>query len=63
MTGAVQRKGLADDIELSSLLVNEADVVTVPGSPFGAPGYLRISFACSLPDLEKAVQRMRATLI
>lgn len=62
VTEVLQRKGLADDVELASLLVNDADVVTVPGTPFGAPGYLRISFACSLQDLEKAVKRIRATL-
>jgi aspartate aminotransferase len=35
----------------------------VPGTPFGAPGYVRISFACSIDELEKAVARIRATLV
>ena len=60
VTGALQSKGLADEAELVDLLVNEADVVTVPGSPFGAPGYIRISFACSMEDLKKAVKRIEA---
>ena len=60
VTGALQSKGLADDAELVDLLVNEANVVTVPGIPFGAPGYIRISFACSMEDLKKAVQRIEA---
>lgn len=63
VTGAMQRKGLAEDTELVNLLLNEADVVMVPGTPFGAPGYLRISFACSILDLEKAVARIKATLM
>jgi len=62
VSGALQAKGLADDAALVNLLVNEADVVTVPGSAFGAPGYIRISFACSLEELEKAVVRIRALL-
>jgi len=62
VTGAMQHKGLSNDIELSDLLVKEADIVTVPGSPFGAPGYLRISFACSLNDLKRAVKRIHAVL-
>jgi len=62
VTDALQRKGLGSDAELVELLVNEADVVTVPGTPFGTPGYIRISFACSMEHLEKAVQRMRALL-
>jgi aspartate aminotransferase len=62
VTGALQSNGLADDAALVDLLVNKADVVTVPGSPFGAPGYIRISFACSMGDLEKAIQRIKAVL-
>jgi aspartate aminotransferase len=37
--------------------------VTVPGTPFGAPGYLRISFACSVKELEKAAARIRRAVI
>ena len=59
VAGALRSKGLADDSELVKLLINDADVVTVPGSAFGAPGYIRISFACSMPELETAVQRIR----
>ncbi|MEE8539910.1 MAG: pyridoxal phosphate-dependent aminotransferase [Woeseiaceae bacterium] len=63
VTGAMQEKGLAEDNDLVKLLLNEADVVMVPGTPFGAPGYVRISFACSIDELEKAVARIRATLV
>ncbi len=63
VTGAIQEKGLAEDSDLVKLLLNEADVVMVPGTPFGAPGYVRISFACSIDELEKAVARIRATLV
>jgi len=31
----------------------------VPGSAFGADGYLRLSFACSLEALEEAVKRIK----
>ncbi|MCH8308473.1 MAG: pyridoxal phosphate-dependent aminotransferase [Proteobacteria bacterium] len=63
VTGAMQEKGLAEDSDLVKLLLNEADVVMVPGTPFGAPGYVRISFACSIDELEKAVARIKATLV
>ena len=62
VTGALESSGLVDDAALASHLIKKADVVTVPGSPFGAPGYLRLSFACSLEELEIAVQRIRAAL-
>ncbi len=62
VTGAMQARGLETDGELVELLLKEAIVVMVPGTPFGAPGYLRISFACSLDQLEEAVSRIGGVL-
>jgi len=59
VTGALEKLGLNSDVELTSFLVNEADVALVPGSAFGAPGYLRLSFACSMETLQEAVQRIK----
>ena len=59
---AISRLGLADDNALTEMLVNEADVACVPGKAFGAPGYLRISFACSQEMLQEAVNRMNRVL-
>jgi aspartate aminotransferase len=58
VTGAMQQLGLASDAEFSAKLLNEADVAVVPGSAFGAPGYVRLSFACSRGTLEEAVRRI-----
>jgi len=60
--GAIEAKGLKDDFELVELLLNEAVVVMVPGTPFGSPGYVRLSFACSLEQLEESVRRIKAVL-
>jgi aspartate aminotransferase len=62
VSGAIERLGFKDDFELVEKLLNEAIVVMVPGSPFGSPGYVRISFACSIPQLEEAVKRIRNVL-
>ncbi len=40
------------------LLTQEKGVAAVPGSAFGAEGYLRISFATSMDNIKKAVERM-----
>jgi len=40
----------------------EAGVAVVPGSGFGAPGHMRISFACSMPTLEDALRRIERAL-
>jgi len=63
VTAAMKQHNLKSDADLVELLLQKADVATVPGSAFGAPGYLRISFACSLDELADAVARMRKALI
>ncbi|MDP7418246.1 MAG: pyridoxal phosphate-dependent aminotransferase, partial [Gammaproteobacteria bacterium] len=45
VAGAIEAKGLENDTALAELLLNEAEVALVPGSAFGAPGYIRLSFA------------------
>ena len=40
------------------LLAQPKAVAAVPGSAFGAEGYLRISFATSMDNIQKAVERM-----
>ncbi len=62
VSGVLQAKGLASDTELVELLISKADVACVPGSAFGAPGYMRLSFACSIETLEEAVRRMKRVL-
>jgi len=59
---ALRAKGLKDDLALSELLLNEVEVAVVPGSAFGAPGYLRLSFACSLDTLKEAIRRIRRVI-
>jgi aspartate aminotransferase len=63
VTEAMAARGLATDADLVKLLLEKGDVVLVPGTPFGAPGYVRISFACSLEELAKAMDRIRAALV
>ena len=49
---------MADDTAFAELLLKEGDVAVVPGSAFGAPGYIRLSFACSIDTLKEAVARI-----
>ncbi|MEO6696801.1 MAG: aspartate aminotransferase, partial [Gammaproteobacteria bacterium] len=37
-------------------------VALVPGSAFGAPGYMRLSFATSMDNLREALARMKKLL-
>ncbi|HQT00687.1 MAG: aspartate aminotransferase [Hydrogenophilales bacterium 16-64-46] len=50
------------DIAFSEYLLESADVAVVPGSAFGAEGYIRLSFATSEANLDKALKRIAAAL-
>jgi aspartate aminotransferase len=56
-------RGMDGDVEFVQFLLNEADVACVPGSAFGAPGYVRFSFACSMEMLEESVRRVKRALM
>jgi aspartate aminotransferase len=51
-----------DSLEFSRRLLQEAGVAVVPGSAFGLEGHIRISFATSLANLEKGLDRMETAL-
>jgi aspartate aminotransferase len=54
--------GVADDVEFAEYLLDKAGVALVPGTAFGAPGYLRLSFATALDTLKKALERLTKAL-
>jgi aspartate aminotransferase len=60
--GAMEAAGVKKDSDFSELLMKKADVALVPGSAFGAPGYLRLSFATHMDVLEKAISRIKGIL-
>jgi aspartate aminotransferase len=55
----LERKDLADDVAYCQALLDETGVALVPGTAFGAPGFVRISFAASLDTLREAIERIR----
>jgi aspartate aminotransferase len=57
-----RRGGINNDIDMAEYLLNEAGVALVPGSAFGAEGYLRLSFAASMGILDEALDRMERLL-
>lgn len=61
--GALDALGMENDVELVEFLLNKADVACVPGSAFGAPSYLRLSFACSMGSLEESIRRIKRALM
>lgn len=51
-----------NDIALARALLTEAHVATVAGSSFGAPGFLRFSFAASTDMIDEGMRRVRKVL-
>jgi aspartate aminotransferase len=55
---AMRMKGIDDDVVFCEQLLDSVGVAVVPGSAFGAPAHLRISFAASLETLVTALARI-----
>jgi aspartate aminotransferase len=45
-------------VQLAKELLEQAHVAVIPGDAFGAPGYLRISYATSMETIEEGLQRL-----
>ena len=52
----------SSDIALSEYLLEKVGVAVVPGSAFGSEGYIRLSFATSMTNLENALDRIAKAL-
>jgi aspartate aminotransferase len=53
---------LADDVQLCDWLVDVGKVAVVPGSGFGAPGFVRLSYACAMAQIRDGVGRLAHAL-
>jgi aspartate aminotransferase len=53
---------VSNDVEFAEKLLKEAGVALVPGSAFGMPGHMRLSFATSQEILTNAIERLKKAL-
>ena len=61
-TELISMLNLKDDLELSSFLLEKALVSVVPGSAFGAPNHIRLSFATAKSKIETAMNRIEEAI-
>ncbi len=65
-SGVLGRKAgdttLATDWDLTNYLLDKASVAIVPGTPFGAPGFARLSYASSMESITEGLNRMEKAL-
>lgn len=59
---AIAAGGFANDVALAEHLLNQVGVALVPGSAFGADGFLRLSYATSMQTLDEALNRIERLL-
>lgn len=52
-------KNINSSMELSIYLLEKALVALVPGSAFGAEGFIRISYATSMENLKRGIERIK----
>jgi aspartate aminotransferase len=53
---------IKNDVEMAEYILQNAGVALVPGSAFGAEGYVRLSFATSMEVLDDALDRIERLL-
>lgn len=60
VAGAIEGNGAtsADTVKAAKDLLEHAHVAVIPGEAFGAPGYLRISYATSMERIEEGLRRL-----
>jgi aspartate aminotransferase len=54
----IERLGLADDVAFTEALLDKVGIALVPGTAFGTPGCIRLSFATDLDTLKEAMDRL-----
>jgi aspartate aminotransferase len=54
----IKGREIKDSLDFANYLLDEANVAVVPGAAFGADDYIRISFATSLEELAKGMDRI-----
>jgi aspartate aminotransferase len=56
------RGGVQSASDLAGKLLREAHVATVPGEGFGTRDHIRVSYATSMKELDRGLERMRTFL-
>jgi len=55
-------KTINTDLEFADYLINYAKIAVVPGTAFGAEGYIRLSYATSIENIKSGMDRLETAL-
>ena len=53
---------ISNSVELAEYLIDEAGVAVVPGSAFGSDDHIRLSYATSMENIQKGIERIKAAI-
>jgi len=62
LRGALDRSGIRTPLEFADRLLKEAHVAVVPGEAFGTDAHVRISYATSMKEIERGLDRIHKFL-
>ncbi len=63
MALAMERKGIRNSLELCDRLLSEAKVAVVPGEAFGTTQHIRLSYATSMKELDRGIDRIHQFVV
>jgi aspartate aminotransferase len=55
-------KSIMNSLDLAAYLLDEANVAVVPGTAFGSDNHIRLSYATSMEQIRKGIDRIRAAV-
>lgn len=56
---SINGKSIKSSLDFASVLLEESLVAVIPGEAFGAEEYIRISYACSMENIIKGLERIK----
>lgn len=59
---ASKGRAIANSVDFSEFLLEEAGVAVVPGSAFGNDRHIRLSYATSMKNIEEGIRRIKAAV-
>lgn len=62
VSGAFAKLGVNNSLDFATKVLEQAHVALVPGSAFGADNYVRLSFATSMAQIDKGLDRLQKLL-
>jgi aspartate aminotransferase len=60
---AIGRNGIENTLQFSEKLLAEANVAVVPGEAFGTDKHIRISYATSMTELDRGLDRIHQFIV